>query len=73
MDDEKLKQLLTPPSPSEPDEETLRLESEFWQALVDDLNNEDLHKQYVGHILAKYERRLYLVFHKYFYPGCKSR
>ncbi|HPQ67753.1 MAG TPA: hypothetical protein PKW95_01410 [bacterium] len=51
MDDEKLKQLLTPPTPSEPNPETLAQEEQLWQAVVADLANEELHKQYVGLIL----------------------
>ncbi len=51
MDDEKLKQMLTPPSPSEPKPETLAQEEQLWQSVVADLGNEELHKQYVGFVL----------------------
>lgn len=50
MDEKQIQELLSP-QPRDPDAQVVARETELWGLVVDDMTDEDRHKQYVGFVL----------------------
>ena len=53
MDDKQLRDLLKPTAPAEPDSQTTAAEEVLWKKLAEELDNEKIHREYVGFVLKK--------------------